>query len=132
KRLLEYADLGGVGAPVQIPDRPDRRRRLEVADRLPAGQGLAPGLRKLGIVRQLAGHRALPASAEPGHAPLHIEKEGLAHLLAVAGDVDARRALPLDHLRRRRLALGCEPCLVDRLAPRAAGVAAGEARGPRR
>jgi hypothetical protein len=88
-------------------------------------------LRELWVVRQLAGHRALPAAAEPGHAPLHIEKEGLAHLLAVAGDVDAGGALQLHDLARRRLALGRQQRLVDGLAVGAAGVEVDKPSGSR-
>ena len=106
ERLLERPDLGRVGAGVDVANRADGHGRLVVAHRSPAGQSLASGLRELRVVRQLAADGALPAAPKSRHAALHIKKKSLAHLLAVARDVDASGALQLDHPARGRLALG--------------------------
>ena len=132
ERLLERPDLGRVGAGIDVANRADGHAEARSCSTARAArQSLAPGLRELRVVRQLAADGALPAAPESGHAALHIKEERLAHLLAVARDVDAGGALQLDRPARRRLAFGRQLCLIYDLAVGASGVEVDEARGSR-
>ena len=78
-----------------------------------------PHAPELGIAVDVAARRPLPAAAKAREAPLEIEKEGIALLLAVVADVDPGFAL-LRHDAAHRVAAGAVDLgHVHRLAARA-------------
>ena len=126
ERRLEVGALGLNRGGSQVTDLADRLGRPHVADCLSGSELLLHHLQKDRIAQRIGARAALPRPAKTAHAVADMEKEPFALLLAIVADVDTRLGLLFYDPAQRRPPQLVDLRRINRFAPGAAHIEAGQ------
>ena len=103
ERRAEIGALGFDSTAAEIAHGANRLGRPHVADRLAAGKLRLHDRLEDRVAQRVGAGAPLPRPAKPAHPVADVQKEALALLLAIVGDVDPGLGLPAHDRAQRRL-----------------------------